>query len=51
MYPTFCWSAVLRAMMDIVRDVTAALEMALGGAGLDNARVFHRPRLLSDNGS
>ena len=25
MYPTFCWSAVLRAMMDIVRDVTATL--------------------------
>jgi hypothetical protein len=50
-YPTFGWSAVLRAMMDIVRGVTATLEMALGAAGLDKARVFHRPRLLSDNGS
>ena len=32
-------------------DVTATLEMALNAAGLDNARVCHRPRLLSDNGS
>ena len=32
-------------------DVTATLEMALDAAGLDKARVFHRPRLLSDNGS
>jgi len=32
-------------------DVTARLEMALDAAGLDKARVLHRPRLLSDNGS
>jgi transposase InsO family protein len=32
-------------------DVTATLEMALEAAGLDKARVLHRPRLLSDNGS
>ena len=32
-------------------DVTATLEMALDGSGLDKARVLHRPRLLSDNGS
>jgi transposase InsO family protein len=32
-------------------DVTATREMALDAAGLDKARVFHRPRLLSDNGS
>jgi len=33
------------------QDVTATLEMALDGAGLDKASVLHRPRLLSDNGS
>ena len=32
-------------------DVTATLEMARDAAGLDKARVLHRPRLLSDNGS
>jgi putative transposase len=32
-------------------DVTATLELALKTAGLDQARVLHRPRLLSDNGS
>ena len=32
-------------------DVTATLELALDAAGLDKARVLHRPRLLSDNGS
>ena len=32
-------------------DVTATLEMALNASGLDKARVLHRPRLLSDNGS
>jgi len=32
-------------------DVTATLEMALDAAGLDKARIHHRPRLLSDNGS
>ena len=32
-------------------DVTATLEMAMDASGLDKARVLHRPRLLSDNGS
>ncbi|HEV7253157.1 MAG TPA: IS3 family transposase, partial [Mesorhizobium sp.] len=32
-------------------DVTATLELALAASGLDQARVAHRPRLLSDNGS
>jgi transposase InsO family protein len=32
-------------------DVTATLEMALAASGLDKAKVLHRPRLLSDNGS
>src|SRR5258708_26287934 len=32
-------------------DVPATLEMALVASGLDKARVLHRPRLLSDNGS
>jgi transposase InsO family protein len=32
-------------------DVTATLEMALDASGLEKARVLHRPRLLSDNGS
>jgi putative transposase len=32
-------------------DVTGTLELALKTAGLDEARIVHRPRLLSDNGS
>ena len=32
-------------------DVTATLEIALDASGLDKAKVLHRPRLLSDNGS
>jgi transposase InsO family protein len=32
-------------------DVTATLQLALDASGLDKARVLHRPRLLSDNGS
>jgi putative transposase len=32
-------------------DVTATLETALDASGVDKARVLHRPRLLSDNGS
>ena len=32
-------------------DVTATLEMARDAAGLEEASVLHRPRLLSDNGS
>jgi putative transposase len=32
-------------------DVTATLAIALDASGLDKARVLHRPRLLSDNGS
>src|SRR5215470_17351677 len=33
------------------QDVTDTLEPALQVSGIDTARVFHRPRLLSDNGS
>src|SRR6202158_1747503 len=32
-------------------DVTATLDLALKASGLDEAKVVHRPRLLSDNGS
>ena len=32
-------------------DVTATLELALKASDLDQAKVVHRPRLLSDNGS
>ncbi len=32
-------------------DVTDTLELALEASGIDAARVVHRPRLLSDNGS
>src|SRR6476646_6363686 len=32
-------------------DVTATLEMALNASGVGQAKVLHRPRLLSDNGS
>ena len=32
-------------------DVTATLNLALKASGLDLAKVIHRPRLLSDNGS
>jgi transposase InsO family protein len=32
-------------------DVTATLERALKSSGLDQAKLAHRPRLLSDNGS
>ncbi len=32
-------------------DVTATLDLALRTSGLDQAKVVHRPRLLSDNGS
>ncbi len=31
-------------------DVTATLNVALKASGLDQAKVVHRPRLLSDNG-
>jgi putative transposase len=31
--------------------VTATLDPALKASGLDQAKVIHRPRLLSDNGS
>jgi putative transposase len=33
------------------RDVTDTLELALRASGLEQAKVAHRPRLLSDNGS
>ena len=32
-------------------DVTYTLELALTASGCDSAKVVHRPRLLSDNGS
>ena len=32
-------------------DVAATLELALKASGLNQAKVIHRPRLLSDNGS
>jgi putative transposase len=32
-------------------DVTETLELALKASGCDSAKVLHRPRLLSDNGS
>ena len=32
-------------------DVTATLELALKASELDQAKLVHRPRLLSDNGS
>jgi putative transposase len=32
-------------------DVTDTLEMALAASGCDQAHVWHKPRLLSDNGS
>src|SRR4051794_29487423 len=32
-------------------DVTDTLTLALQASGLDTAKVVHRPRLLSDNGS
>ena len=34
-----------------VEDVTETLTLALQASGLDTAKVDHRPRLLSDNGS
>ncbi len=33
------------------KDVTAAMDLALTASGLDQVKVRHRPRLLSDNGS
>ena len=30
-------------------DVTDTLELALAASGCDNAKVLHKPRLLSDN--
>ena len=32
-------------------DVTDTLSLALQASGCDQARVEHKPRLLSDNGS
>src|SRR5256885_12145962 len=34
-----------------VEDVTPTPDLALVASGLDQAKVIHRPRLLSDNGS
>ena len=33
------------------RDVTDTLDIALTASGCDQARIIHKPRLLSDNGS
>ena len=33
------------------QDVTDTLDLALAASGCDRARVVHKPRLLSDNGS
>ena len=33
------------------QDVTDTLDLALSASGCDQARVVHKPRLLSDNGS
>ncbi len=33
------------------RDVTDTLDLALAASGCDQARIVHKPRLLSDNGS
>ena len=32
-------------------DVTDTLDIALAASGCDSAKVLHKPRLLSDNGS
>jgi putative transposase len=32
-------------------DVTETLELALVASGCGSAKVVHKPRLLSDNGS
>jgi putative transposase len=32
-------------------DVTDTLDLALQASGCDQAKVAHKPRLLSDNGS
>lgn len=32
-------------------DVTDTLQLALIASGCDQSRVFHKPRLLTDNGS
>jgi transposase InsO family protein len=33
------------------QDVTDTLDLALTASGCDQARIVHKPRLLSDNGS
>ena len=33
------------------QDVTDALKLALQASGCDRAKVMHKPRRLSDNGS
>ena len=33
------------------KDVTDTLKLALRASGFDRAKVMHKPRLLSDNGS
>ena len=42
---------VRRRIVGLALDVTNTLELALQASGCDQARVVHKPRLLSDNGS
>ncbi len=41
----------LEALTMKADDVSETLQLALDASGIENARVAHRPRLLSDNGS
>ena len=41
----------LSTILDDFSRYIIALELALDASGIDKARVLHRPRLLSDNGS
>ena len=34
-----------------IQDVTDTLDLALLASGCDQVHVFHKPRLLSDNGA
>ena len=42
---------VRRRIVGLALDVTNTLALALQASGCDQARVVHKPRLLSDNGS